>query len=218
MADNSQVTPLSNTLPEFARRKAADAIQQTGRSLPCSVVSVSGSIVSVKFEVNSVFTLPNVTVPVAGPEYIRMPIQPGDKGFVIPADAYLGGVSGIGGGTADLTQLANLTTLVFDPIGNRNWKPTSNPNAVVIYGVQGGGVSLFPDVRFGPVKFVMTDTGFVIVGDMALTGNLSVTGAITATGDITAGFGTADQVGVRTHLHLNVTSGTARSGPPAPGT
>jgi hypothetical protein len=137
MSDNSQKTPLSNTLNEFARRKAADAIQQTGRSLPATVVSAKGSIVTVKFEItNTVFTLPNVTIPLFGPEYIRYPIQTGDKGFVVAADAYLGGMSGLGGGTADLTQLANLAALVFFPIGNTSFFAV-DPQAVVIYGPNG---------------------------------------------------------------------------------
>lgn len=136
MADNSQTTPVSKALPEFARRKAADAIQQTGRSLPATVVKAKGSIVTVKFEVNSVFTLPNVTIPLFGPEYIRYPIQPGDKGFVVAADAYLGGMSGLGGGTADLSQLANLAALVFFPIGNTSFFAV-DPQAAVVYGPNG---------------------------------------------------------------------------------
>lgn len=137
MPDNVQKTPVSDTLNEFARLKAADAIQQTGRSLPATVVSAKGSIVTVKFEItNSVFTLPNVTIPLFGPEYIRYPIQPGDKGFVVAADAYLGGMSGLGGGTADLSQLANLATLVFFPIGNTSFFAV-DPQAVVIYGPNG---------------------------------------------------------------------------------
>lgn len=137
MPDNVQKTPVSDTLNEFARLKAADAIQQTGRSLPATVVSAKGSIVTVKFEItNSVFTLPNVTIPLFGPEYIRYPIQPGDKGFVVAADAYLGGMSGLGGGTADLSQLANLAALVFFPIGNTSFFAV-DPQAVVIYGPNG---------------------------------------------------------------------------------
>lgn len=136
MSDNVQKTAVQDTLNEFARRKAADAIQQTGRSLPATVVKANGSIVTVKFEVNSVFTLPNVTIPLFGPEYIRYPIQPGDKGFVVAADAYLGGMSGLGGGTADLSQLANLAALVFFPIGNTSFFAV-DPQAVVIYGPNG---------------------------------------------------------------------------------
>lgn len=134
--NNSQKTPLGKTLNVFAARKAQDAIELTGKALPCSVVSVSGAIVTVKFEVQSSFTLPNVTMPLFGPEYIRYPIQKGDKGFTIPADTYLGGVSDLGGGTATLAQRGNLSTLVFLPIGSKKWTPV-DPNAVTIYGPNG---------------------------------------------------------------------------------
>jgi len=129
-------TPLAPALNAFAEKAINDAFQLTGKGLPCSVVSVSGSIVTVKFEVNSQFTLPDVTVPLFGPEYIRYPIQIGDKGAVVPFDAYLGGMSGLGGGVADLTQRANLSTLVFLPIGNKLWTSV-DPNAVTIYGPNG---------------------------------------------------------------------------------
>jgi hypothetical protein len=129
-------TPLAPALTQFAEKIINDAFQLTGKGLPCSVAAVSGSIVTVKFEVNSQFTLPEVTVPLFGPEYIRYPIQVGDKGAVIPFDAYLGGVSGLGGGVADLTQRANLSTLVCLPVGNKIWTSV-DPNAVTLYGPNG---------------------------------------------------------------------------------
>jgi hypothetical protein len=61
-------------------------------------------MVTVAFELHDTpYVFPNVTIPLFGPQYIRYPMQPGDKGIVIPADTYLGGVSGQGGGVADLT-------------------------------------------------------------------------------------------------------------------
>lgn len=139
MADSSQKTPLARTLNQFAERKVRGAMAIIGQSLPASIVSVVGSgIVTVKFELtNTPYTLPNVTVPMIGSEYVRLPIQPGCLGWVMTADAYLGGVSGLGGGTADLSQRANLSTLIWSPIGNKNWSPTDDPNAVVIYGPDG---------------------------------------------------------------------------------
>src|SRR3954468_18141322 len=118
---NAQKTPLFQSANRLAENRVGDALQRTGKALPCSVVSKSGSIVTVKFEVNSDYSLPNVTIPMFGPIYIRYPIQPGDKGMVVPADARLSGVSGIGGGTADLSQPGNLTGLVFLPIANTAW-------------------------------------------------------------------------------------------------
>lgn len=206
MADNAQKTPLVKSMNNFARAKALGQIQQQGKSLPASVVRVMGSIVQVKFEVQSGFTLPNVTVPLIGSEYARPPIQPGCKGLVIAADAYLGGMSGLGGGVADLTNRGNLTALVFSPIGNSGFSVVDG-NAFVIY---------------GPNGVVLRDSNSVVVftltpGGIAITGNITITGSLTATGSITAGQGGGDQVGVQTHTH--VASGTGgNTGVPNPGT
>lgn len=138
MGDNALKTPLGSSLNTLAIQRAAEAIRGTGRAWPASVVTVAGAIVTVKFEFGQSVpsNIPQVTIPLFGPEYIRYPIQPGDKGMVLPADAYLGGMSGLGGGAADLTQQANLSNLVFLPIGNTVWGDT-DPQAVTIYGPNG---------------------------------------------------------------------------------
>ena len=99
-------------------------------------MSVSGSIITVKFEIISNFTLPQVTIPLFGPEYIRYPIKAGDKGVVFPCDVKLGGMSGLGSGVADLTSPPNLTALVFFPIGNTAWSAV-DANQVTLYGPNG---------------------------------------------------------------------------------
>jgi len=140
MANSEQKTPFALSVSRFAERKVLERIQTIGQSLPASVAALVGStntIVTVNFEVQSGFTLPQVTCPVFGPEYIRYPIQVGVKGAVFPVGAYMGGMSGLGGGVADLTQRANLSTLVFFPCGNTNFSATDDPNAVVIYGPDG---------------------------------------------------------------------------------
>lgn len=82
-------------------------------------MAVSGSIVTVKFDVG--VPLQQMSMAVAGTRYCRSPIQAGDLGFATTADAYLGGVTGLGGGTADLTQRGNLSALVWVPVGNKSW-------------------------------------------------------------------------------------------------
>jgi hypothetical protein len=137
MASNAQKTPLARSLNDFAAGRAQNAIQRLGKVLPCSVVKVAGAIVTVKFEVREApFTLPHATMPVFGPEYIRYPIQVGDKGMAVAADAYLGEMSGLGVGSADLSQRANLSQLVFLPHGHAKWFPVDG-NAVVLYGPNG---------------------------------------------------------------------------------
>lgn len=133
---DAQKTPLSQTLSSFATWQALNEIQKRGTGLPGTVAVVSGPIVTVNFDVSGV-TLPNVTMPVFGPEYIRYPIQVGDLGVAFPVGLYIGGVSGLGGGTADTTLRGNLATLVWFPIGNKNWTASPNANATVLYGPQG---------------------------------------------------------------------------------
>ena len=139
MPNTGQKTPIARTLEQFGHRKAQSAINLLGQSLPASVATVvSSGIVTVKFELTNVpFTLQNITVPMIGSEYVRLPIQPGCKGLVIAADAYLGGMSGLGGGTADLTHRPNLSNLAFVPLGNKGWSAPDDANAVVIYGPDG---------------------------------------------------------------------------------
>jgi hypothetical protein len=46
-------------------------------------------------------------------------------------------MTGLGSGTAGTTQRANLSALVFYPIGNKNWSAPDDTQAVVIYGPNG---------------------------------------------------------------------------------
>ena len=167
MSGNTQKTPLGISLNRFAQAKALDEIQKTGRSLPCTVVSVLGSIVQVKFDVRGNVTMPNVTIPLIGSEYARPPIQPGCRGLTLAADAYLGGESGIGGGIASLTPPANLTALVFSPIGNKGWTSVDG-NAYVIYGPNG---VVLRDSGSGTV-LTLTGGGIVVTtsGDVVVNG------------------------------------------------
>ena len=127
-----QKTPFVRNLNAWGEQKAFDEIVKSGLALPGVVAAVSGAIVTINFQVQGV-TLPQVTMPLAGPEYLRFPIKPGDKGVAIPASVFLGGVSGLGGGTADLTQRANLATLFWVPLGNTAWTPVT-PGYTVMYG------------------------------------------------------------------------------------
>ncbi|ENJ5464739.1 hypothetical protein AB1N55_004882, partial [Salmonella enterica subsp. enterica serovar Lubbock] len=121
----------------FADQKIAAAMQMAGKILPAEVVSQSGKMVTVTFLLRDIpYTLPQLTIPLFGPQYIRYPMQKGDKGIVIPADAYLGGVSGLGGGTADLTTPANLSALVFLPISNTEWENVDG-QVLTLYGPEG---------------------------------------------------------------------------------
>jgi hypothetical protein len=135
---NQQKVPLARTLSKFATQKALDEIAKRGTSLPGHVTAVTGSIVTVNFDVAGVL-LPKVTMPLFGPEYIRYPIQVGDKGVAFPASVSIVGVSGLGTAptAADFQILpGNLSTLVWYPIANKNWAvpPGSDANTLLLYG------------------------------------------------------------------------------------
>jgi hypothetical protein len=138
MSGNHQKTPLYTSLTRHGRREINTALELTGKALPASIVTMMGSIATIKFELTNIpFTLPNVTVPIAGSEYIRLPLQAGCKGVVFPADARLGAVSGLGGTSTDLSTTGNLSALVFFPLGNKGFAAPEDANQLELYGVDG---------------------------------------------------------------------------------
>lgn len=222
MSNIDQKIPFSLSINNFAARKVASALQLTGKALPCYVVSVSGSIVTVAFDVIvKNITLPQVTVPMFGGEYIRYPTQPGDKGFVIPADTSLRNVSGLGTGTPDLSDPGNLTALVFMPVGNKNWFSV-NSNYLVMYGQTGVEIT----TKNQDCKLTLTSSGITIDlnggtlnvnnGDVVIDQNLTVNGTLTS---LDGAYITGDMINNSvniggTHVHSGVDSGPDNSGPP----
>lgn len=127
----------ASSMNRFTERKIENALQKSGKVLPASVIKQTGNMITVSFELRDIpYVLPQVTIPLFGPQYIRYPMQPGDKGIVIPADTYIGGVSGQGGGIADMTPPANLSALVFLPISNTEWQGVDG-QVVTVYGPEG---------------------------------------------------------------------------------
>lgn len=133
----SQRLNFGKSMNQFSDDKIQQAMELAGKILPATIVSRSGKMVTVSFSLTNIaFTLPQVTIPLFGPEYIRYPMQPGDKGIAIPADAYIGGMSGQGGGTADLTQPFNLSALTYLPISNTEWEDVDG-EVLTMYGPEG---------------------------------------------------------------------------------
>lgn len=219
MANNAEKTFLGRTLSAFAEGKVQDGIQLQGKAFPVSIVTVNNWSVIVKFEVNAApFTLPNIEVPLSNSLYERPPLQIGDKGWVRPADARLGGVSGLGSGTADLSLPANLAALVFEPISNTNWDAPPDKNAYLIQGPNGfilrdigNDYSIIGNdtnitIKYGSTTFVVdsdtisaTASGNSIVvnpSGVAITGTLTINGAP-----------------YLAHMHSGVQSGGSDTGP-----
>ena len=122
-SDNTQKTPLAQSLQKLGRAKAADALQGLGKGLPCTVAQVHGpGVVTVNFAVaNKPATLPQVMMPVAKSPYINQPIQVGDVGVALSADLRTGGLTGLGTGTPNLQDtVGNLSALTFFWLGKKD--------------------------------------------------------------------------------------------------
>ena len=106
----------------LVENKAKENKALDSESLPCSIVSISDNwaMVRVKFELEDK-QLPEVEMPVFMFGKVRFPIAVGDKGVARASNRYLGGVSGLGGGTANSAIIGNLTGLVYEPISNTEW-------------------------------------------------------------------------------------------------
>jgi phage baseplate assembly protein gpV len=210
----AQKLPLSRSLNRLAQGVVNDAFQKSGQALPCRVVRVvSSNVVTVAFQVNSKFTLPQVTIPMAGAEWIRYPIQPGNGGVVFPADARLAGISNIGGGTADLSQPANLTALVFLPFADAKWSAV-DLQAVTIYGPNGvvlrdtGNAS---NITLTPSGIAITTPEITAnVPTTTINGNVTVNGTITASGEVTG-----NGITLSSHMHGGVQSGGSNTSGPS---
>lgn len=213
---NGQITPFARSLNEVATKNALSAIQQYGRALPARVVSVDGAIVRVAFDVISTFTLPQVDMPLFGPEYIRYPIKAGDLGMVIPADARLGAVSGMSSSVPDLTLPSNLGGLFFMPLGNKNWTAV-DPERVTIYGPDGvlirdtdsnSAVDVTPTkvTLYGPDGVLLRDEGdntSLDVTETAITGEASQTVAFDAGTTLTISVGSVSIVITSAGIAMN---------------
>ena len=198
MAGNEYKTPLSGSLNDVAQRRVQDAVQIAGKALPCKVVSKHNSIVTVQFLVNADgATLPQVTVPIFGAEYVRLPVQAGCLGVVFPADVRLGGVTGLGLGQPTFDDVPNLTALVFFPVGNKNFSSV-DPNTLVLYGEPD---TLMQD-KTGASKVLATPSGLTLSSN-------GHTLMINSTGILLDGKVWA------THAHTEVQGGTDNTGPVA---
>jgi hypothetical protein len=137
MSDDFAKLWFQDNLNQVAVTRAGQAIKSLGQALPCRVTNVVGKIVTVEFQMDtSPWTLQPITIPKAESPWLTEPTQEGDTGVTMPADVYLGGISGLGGGTADFRKRGNLTALVFVPVGNKSFSPI-DPNAAQLQGPNG---------------------------------------------------------------------------------
>lgn len=147
-----QQFPLQKSLNDLAIDKALKVIEDIGKSLPCTVKKVTGSILTVSFDLeSSPWTLPMIDIPKAESNWIRMPTQVGDKGIAVPAGSYLGETSGMGTLPLNMQKNpGNLGALYFVPISNIT-SPPPNQNIALMQGVAGATMQVAPSGQQGEV-------------------------------------------------------------------
>ena len=239
---NSQKTPFAESIQRFAEAKWNSLIELEGKALPASITKVgaNGTIVTVKLEVTTKYTIPVLTIPIAGSQYIRLPVQVGDKGVVFPCDTSIGNVTGLGPTTVDLTKSANLSSLVFFPVGNSSFANAMNANRIELYGPD-GAIIHSANKQFivqvtqseidiqkadGTVSIKIDAAGVHGTGLLDWNGNFQLNGSILGssggayagtfhtTGAIVADGGVSSgSIALTTHLHTSGSPGSNTSGP-----
>lgn len=174
---NAQKRPYARDLHEFGDKKSQDWLQRQPKEVPVTIVSVAYPYVTASVNMNSKpYTLPHITMPMATSAYDYIPVQAGDQGMAIVADYYLGGVSGLGGGTADLTPRGNLSTCVYLPITSKGFTQPIDPNKRQIQGPAG----VIIQTSDGTVRITVSET--VITVDPGSTSKMIFLGGDGVTG------------------------------------
>jgi hypothetical protein len=201
--DNYSTLSVQAKLNQHASAKAQAAIAQLGRALPCSVVSVNGALVTVKFEVQSgiPWTLEQLTLPKAESQWLRVPTQIGDYGITVPADTDLSQISGQDGGVADMSvNYGNLSTLVFVPVASTAFAAPPRANIAWANGPHGARVGDSANAAYLDCN---SDTGTVTIHAAGKSWTFGAAGLVMSTGVI-----------AETHLHGGVQGGPSDTGPP----
>jgi hypothetical protein len=214
-----QKTPFAVSITNFVQSKLEQNRQNFGWQLPCRVIAVDGAIVTVNFEIDTggQYTFPPVTCPIAQSIYVRLPVQIGDLGMCISADARLGGITGLGvkGALSPLGLPFNLGALVYVPLGANDWS-TVDPNAVNINAPNGVvlrdtnnncTVTLTPSgviVAIGSTSLLVQSAGVTVNGKFTVNGNVETTGTLKNNG-VSVG---------STHKHSGVQTGGSNTGNP----
>jgi hypothetical protein len=206
--------PLFKSIPAAIHKRVVNAFQLTGKALPCHVTAVnaapSGVLITVQFDVSDIHNLPQITIPLFGPEYIRYPIKATDLGVVMPVDASVAYTSGQSSGISDLSDPANLEALYFMPIGNKNWVSV-DPDQVTIYAPNGATIR---DTNSGAVIVLHPTEITITVGSSSWAMN-STSVTVTTTHYVVNASADATITAPQIVLDGQMTQGTSGAGYPA---
>lgn len=168
--DNAQKLSFAKSMDEFFAGRYNAKQNLKGQALPAQIVSIdaTGTIVTVKFPMKDpggsetlraqyplyVIQLPQMEMPVATDLYGIPPLQAGDKGYCLPCDYSIDGVSGYSNEQTSFNPQPNLSTLVFHPIGNVKAEEREHTDKYFISGPTGvhlKSVAGNLEVKIGPL-------------------------------------------------------------------
>jgi hypothetical protein len=182
MADNAQKLNFGGNINTLVVNRVLQHLQLQAGKAPATIVKVdkTNTILTLKFETDGTYTLPQVTVPVHGSEYSRFPYKKGDKGVVGAFDLDIGNMTGLGkDGPASFTRPFNLASLMFHPTGNAKFTPTDDQTAKVDYAPTG---TVSRDTNKKSQVKVHPDTGAQIQGGGDGNGNYPHTSTASSSG------------------------------------
>src|ERR1700751_6166414 len=120
--DNVQKLSFVTLMHDFVRTQAQNHFHDVPKSLPCHVSKIlENDFLELTFDVTGPFTLPKITVKQSFSKYHREQTQVGDKGYITANNTYLGGSSGMSGGTSSMYPRGKLTTGAFQPVSEKQF-------------------------------------------------------------------------------------------------
>jgi hypothetical protein len=117
---DSHKHPFQNNMNIWSKKRTNSVQENQSKSIPCHVQKIEKDFIHVAFETaNGIFTPPVVKIPQSWSQFSREPTQQKDKGYAVPSDYYLGGVTGDSGGNTNFYPRSNLTALSFNGVSHK---------------------------------------------------------------------------------------------------
>lgn len=136
--------PFQYRMGAWAQNKTNNALEKVAKSIPCHVTEVAKDFIKVAFETaNGIFTMPIVKIPQQFSQFSREPTQKGNKGYAVPGNYYLGGVTGDAGGNTNFYPRGNLTTLAFNPVSHTQNRERNYDQLTHMGGPDGWSIGAF---------------------------------------------------------------------------
>lgn len=220
MTDLTKKLSFAQNLSSAVQNVVDQTMSMYGNQLPCTVVETDGRFVTVNFEVvNTTLPLPQITIPIAGWQWMRYPVQVGDAGVTVSIDVNVAFIAHVVNGKTTMVPSGNFgPTLLFLPVMQKDMFTAPDPNALIGYGPN--GVQLFdydptkqPDENINSLlKVTPTSVNIILKSGIAINisgdtisieaSNVNIMGDVTISGILKAG-----GIEFNTHYHSDPQGG-----------